>query len=149
MFHSFCYSSQLYIDATEVLKGQEKLEKTSFFPRFDRCFCLSVENSQPILLSLSPFPVNQSVSLPTLLQGDNLPLNPTRFWRPVIVRINGAVTRAVGQSVSQSVRPSVRPSVHPSINQSVSQLAGQSLSPSSICLSVSPCCRYFRGLLVR
>lgn len=43
MYHSFCCSLQLYIDATEVLKGQEKLEKTSFVPRFDRCSCLPAE----------------------------------------------------------------------------------------------------------
>ena len=34
------HSTQLYIDATEVLKEQEKLEKTSFVPRCDRCSCL-------------------------------------------------------------------------------------------------------------
>lgn len=32
----------LYIDATEVLKGQEKLEKTSFVPRQDRYDCLRI-----------------------------------------------------------------------------------------------------------
>lgn len=65
MYHSFCCSLQLYIDATEVLKGQEKLEKTSFVPRFDRCSCLPAEKiiSQRDFI-LGPSPVCQSFCPP-------------------------------------------------------------------------------------
>ena len=42
-----CLSQQLYIDATEVLKGQEKLDTKSFLPRLVVVFLfhLLCENS--------------------------------------------------------------------------------------------------------